>query len=257
MTDRKKLLASAKDAETATLLSHAYDLFVKAEKSGKVFFTDFLSPREAQEIKDVFLKKAGVPVAFCGGYDDAERVMAAFGDAEDEPWPIAFVEITTKNAAPLSHRDCLGTVLSLGLERSCIGDIITHGSRAIVFAKAAFADFISQNITKIGGTGVKLKILDEADAAVPQRQYKEKATSLSSMRLDCVVSAAVGKSRRDASSLIDRAMVFVNHKEIRSQSHTVCDGDVVTVRGEGKFLIQTDNQLTRKGRIFVSILKYI
>ena len=183
--------------------------------------------------------------------------MVCFGEAEKDMWPIAPLEIVTKNSSELSHRACLGTVLSLGLKRLGVGDIVVSGNRAIVFASAHFADFISQNITKIGGTGVKLKILDEADAAVPQRQYKEKETSLSSMRLDCVVSAAVGKSRSAASSLIDRALVFVNYKEITSQSYTVCDGDVITIRGEGKFLIQTDNRLTRKGRIFVKILKYI
>ncbi len=257
MTDRKKLLSSSSDAETATLLSHLYDLCIKAEKTGKPFFSDFLSPAEAQEAEKAFLHKADVPVSFFGGYDDAERVVACFGEISDEPWPIVPVEIATKNSSTLSHRDCLGTVLSLGLKRSGIGDIVIDGHRAIVFATATLADFISQNVTKIGGTGVKLKILDEADAAVPQRQYKEKETSLSSMRLDCVVSAAVGKSRSGASALIDRALVFVNYKEITSQSYTVCDGDVVTVRGEGKFLIQTDNRLTRKGRIFVKILKYI
>lgn len=257
MTDRKKLLASAKDAETATLLSHLCDLCIKAEKTGRPFFSDFLSPREAQEAQAAFLGKADVSVSFFGGYDGAERVVACFGEAEDEMWPVVPIEIVTKNSSELSHRDCLGTVLSLGIKRSGLGDIVVCGSRAIVFATEALADFISQNITKIGGTGVKLKVLDEADAVVPQRQYKEKEASLSSMRLDCVVSAAAGKSRSCASSLIDKALVFVNYKEITSQSHTVCDGDVVTIRGEGKFLIQTDNRLTRKGRIFVKILKYI
>ena len=257
MTDRKKLLASASDAETATLLSHLYDLCIKAEKTGKPFFSDFLSPAEALMAKTAFFNKADVPVSFFGGYDGAERVMVCFGEAEKDMWPIAPLEIVTKNSSELSHRACLGTVLSLGLKRLGVGDIVVSGNRAIAFASAHFADFISQNITKIGGTGVKLKILDEADAAVPQRQYKEKETSLSSMRLDCVVSAAVGKSRSAASSLIDRALVFVNYKEITSQSYTVCDGDVITIRGEGKFLIQTDNRLTRKGRIFVKILKYI
>lgn len=257
MTDRKKLLASVRDAETATLLSHLYDLCIKAEKTGKPFFSDFLSPAEAEDAKTAFLNRTDVPVSFFGGYDDAERVMVCFGEIEEEMWPIVPFEIVTKNSADLSHRDCLGTVLSLGLKRSGIGDIVIDGHRAIVFASASLADFISQNITKIGGTGVKLKILCGADVAVPQRQYKEKEVSLSSMRLDCVVSAAVGKSRSTASSLIDRALVFVNYKEITSQSYTVCDGDVVTVRGEGKFLIQTDNRLTRKGRIFVKILKYI
>lgn len=257
MTDRKKLLASAKDDETLKLFSHAYDLYLKAERSKRAFFTDFLSPREAQEIKDAF-QNSGVTVTLYGGYDDAERVMVCFGEAENEAeWPILPIEIIAKNSSPLSHRDCLGTVLSLGLRRSGVGDIVLDGAKAIIFCTESLADFVASGITKIGGTGVKTKVLDSVSVSVPKRQYKEKTSSLSSMRLDCVVSAATGKSRSNASALIERAQVFLNYKEMSSQSHIVCDGDVLTVRGEGKFLIKTDNHLTRKGRIFVNILKYV
>lgn len=254
MTDRKKILARAADDETLKLFSHAYDLYVKAEKTGRAFFSDFLSPLEAREISDAFPKDS---VAFFGGYDDAERVMAVFGKAEEGDFPIACVEIATKNDSSLTHQACLGTVLSLGLKRTGVGDIIIDGSKAFVFCLDNLAHYISDGLTKVGGTGVKTKVSDGSGASVPKRQYKEKTASLSSLRLDCVVSAASGKSRSNASELISRAQVFVNYKAITSQSHTVCDGDVVTVRGEGKFLIRTENNLTRKGRIFVKILKYI
>jgi len=254
MTDRKKILSMANDAETELLLSHAYDLYVKSEKVGRAFFTDFLSPLEAAEIEKAFSHSC---VTFFGGYDDAERVIGAFGDADEGDFPVCAIEIITKNSSPLTHQSCLGTVLSLGLKRSGVGDIVIDKSRAVMFCLAPLADYISDGLTKIGGTGVKAKILDDADVSLPQRQYKEKSVSLSSMRLDCVVSAASGKSRTNASDYIKRSQVFVNYKPVTSQSHTICDGDVVTIRGEGKFLITTDNSLTRKGRIFVKILKYI
>ena len=254
MTDRKKILARASDEEIQTLLSHAYDLYVKSEKTGRAFSTDFLSPLEAREIREAFGEKS---VTFFGGYDDAEREIATFGDTDYYDFPISAVEITTKNDASLDHRSCLGTILSLGLKRSGIGDIVIEGSKAIVFCVSALADFIASSLTKIGGTGVKTKIADNLSEVTMQRQYKEKIASLSSMRLDCVVSGAIGKSRSASSALIERSLVFVNYKPETSQSYTVSDGDVVTIRGEGKFLIQTDNNLTRKGRIFVKFLKYI
>ena len=255
MTDRKKILSRASDEETKALLSHACDLCIKAEKTGRAFFTDFLTPLEAREIGEAFSPSS---VTFFGGYDEAERVIAAFcGDEEDVSFPVAAVEIVTKNKSPLTHQACLGTVLSLGLKRSGVGDICIDGSRATVFCVEPLADYIADGLTKIGGTGVKTKVLDEAEISLPERQYKEKAVSLSSMRLDCVVSAMTGKSRSASSELVSRAQVFVNYKTVNSGSYAVSDGDVVTIRGEGKFLINTDGTLTKKGRIFVKILKYI
>lgn len=257
MIDKKKILASAPSDELKLILSHACDLYTKSEFSGAAFFTKFLTPSDAREI-GVRFPSGDVPISFFGGYDDAERVVASFGEVQDmSEYPIKVIDVHQKGGKELSHRDYLGTVLSLGIGREMVGDIIVRAGGAYVFCLSEIAPFIADSLCKIGGAGVSSHVLDDIGDVHFERKYEKRGATVSSLRLDCVVSAACGKSRSASSELVARSFVSVNYKEANSVSLAIKDGDVLTVRGQGKFLIKTDSRLTRKGRIYVDILKYI
>ena len=255
MINKKKILASANSDELKLVLSHACDLYTKAEFSGRAFFTKFLTPSDAREIGARFPLES---VSFFGGYDDAERVVVSFGDVQDKSeYPIKVINVRQKGGKELSHRDYLGTVLSLGIGREMVGDIIVREGGAYVFCLADIAPFIADSLLKIGGAGVRASVLDNMCDVSFERKYETKGATVSSLRLDCVVSAACGKSRAASSELVARSLVSVNYKEANSVSLAIKDGDILTVRGHGKFLIKTDSRLTRKGRIYIDILKYV
>ena len=257
MISKQKIISSSDSDELRLILSHACDLYVKADFSGKSFFTKFLTPADSREI-DIRFPKSGISVTFYGGYDGAERVIAVFGEVYDKSeYPVSVLNVRQKGGKELSHRDYLGTVLSLGLKREMVGDIIVRDDGAYIFCLAEIADFIADNLIKIGASGVETTIIDNIDDVKVERSYERHNATVSSLRLDCVVSAASGKSRSAAAALIDRSQVSVNHKEANSVSLGIKDGDVVTVRGVGKFLIKTDERLTRKGRIYIDVLKYV
>lgn len=255
MIDKKKIIASANSDELKLILSHACDLSAKAEFSGRAFFTKFLTPSDAREIEARFPSGS---VSFFGGYDDAERVVASFGEVQNmSEYPISVIDVRQKGGKELSHRDYLGTVLSLGIGREMVGDIIVRTGGAYVFCHSEIAPFIADNLCKIGCAGVSAHILDSTLDVHFERKYETRGATVSSLRLDCVVSAACGKSRSASSELVARSLVSVNYKEANSVSLAIKDGDILTVRGHGKFLIRTDSRLTRKGRIYIDILKYV
>ncbi|MBQ4528112.1 MAG: hypothetical protein II998_08565 [Clostridia bacterium] len=218
-------------------------------------FTKFLTPLEAREISSRF-PKGEVNIAFFGGYDGAERTVASFGEVFSETeYPLCCLEIRVKGKHSLSHRDFLGSAISLGLKRELLGDIIVCEEGALLFCLDEIADYIADNLTKIANTGVSVRHY-EGEAVKLSRNYVRTSSTVSSLRLDAVVSAATSKSRATSAEMIQRGLVSHNYKEAISVSMNVKDGDIITVRGIGKYLINTDEKLTRKGRIHIDINKY-
>ncbi len=257
MTDKKKMLLSAPSDEIRQILSRAYDLYEKAYFAKRPFFTKFLTPLEKHEIDMRFEKGGDAPLSFFGGSKDSERCLACFGEADEKDFPIRIIVIKAKNDSDLKHRDVMGTILSLGIERELVGDIIVDASKAYVFALSEMADYIKDNLSKIASVGVKCELKDLEDIDLPERKYEEKRHTLSSMRLDCAVSAVTGLSRGNASALIEKGLVSVNHQEMKNLSAPIKDADIITVRGTGKFLVKTDLSLSKKGRVLVTFLKYV
>jgi RNA-binding protein YlmH len=155
----------------------------------------------------------------------------------------------------LSHRDFLGALLSLNIKRETIGDILVGDSNAVVFVTNTVAPLILSEITKIGRVGVKVS--DSVLDVLPIREeFEDIFGTVSSLRLDSVVSVMTGLSREKASEIILAKRVSLNHFECTSVSKTLKQADVISIRGYGRFILNEASGLTKKGRIKVNIKKY-
>ncbi|SKA83581.1 RNA-binding protein YlmH, contains S4-like domain [Caloramator quimbayensis] len=234
------------------------DKVKRAKKSFKYIQTDFISP-DAQE----FLKKVcfeeGLFVTFFGGLGDFERAVGIIGTEEyDGSAPIDVIKVSGNfKFENLIHRDFLGAVLSLGIKREKVGDINLYEDGAEVYLHKEISDYVCFNLTKIKNTGVKALKINYNDARERIQQFSEKKINVASLRLDCIVSSAANLSREKASSLIRNGSVKINYCLCDDSSKKLNEGDLVSIRGYGRFYINSLLGITKKDRISLLIKKYI
>jgi len=231
-------------------LSKINDKILLCEKYSSPHFSEFMTSEEMQEIKDnIPMYNAG----FFGGYEDAERVMfGVFPDWEEfdeNKYPITCIKITKTYPKELTHRDYLGSVLGLGIERSRVGDIKINGNDAYLFVCDDLAGFITGNLNKVGNCKVRCSIADKDGIDLPKQEYIEKSAVIASMRLDAVVAGACNVSRGQAVKLIQAKNVMLNHKECIDVSKEVKERDLISIRKHGRFFVEEVGGMTAKGRL--------
>ena len=237
------------EAEDRLLLSKAYDAIELSEKWGKPQFLPFLNEHESLYLKDHISYKENI--LFFGGYDDAVRVMMGAGAVKDD-FPITPLEVTFREEFSLKHKDFLGSLMGLGLERSAVGDILTEEGRAVIFVRSDIAPFILSQLDKIGRVGVKVQICDTDHLPVSD-DFELFVTTLSSLRLDAFVSAVTHLSREKSSTLIRTDMVTVDHVTENSVSCTLKEGNTVTIRKYGKYVFTKDLGVSKKGKAKIEV----
>lgn len=227
------------------------------ERTASPHFIGFLTEQECA-LAVTFAK--GKHFTLYGGYDDAGRkVFAALPDWCDEnfyDFPITPCTITYRKEDPLSHRDFLGTLMSLGIKRESVGDILVEKGRAVVFLSTDIFNFVMANLEKVGGVGISIE--KGYQEPLPEHSRLENfSDTVSSLRLDCVVCALAGISRNSANELIEKGYVSLNGVLCEKITKTICDGDKLTIRGKGKFIISDVSRYSKKGRVIMEYKKYI
>ena len=245
------------DKEEKQLISRAEDALRLSELRRKPYYLGFLNEKEQFLIRER-LSFAEDRLSFFGGYDGALRTVmrASFYDADDADYPIAKLCYSFRASDSLSHRDFLGALMGLGIERDSVGDIIVSDGCAAVFVKDEIRSFVRSELTKVGRTGVRL--IDESECGVSfERNAELKSIIVSSLRLDAAVAALAGLSREKASALILSGKVFVNYGEAKKPSLFLKPDDILTIRGRGKYIIKEQSGSTKKGRLKISIEHFI
>lgn len=221
-------------------------------------YLGFLDESEAAFCRD-FLKKEPAGYMLWGGYPEAERVMAGFFPDYMEPgaedFPISALTFSYRASDKLGHRDFLGAFMRLGIERSVVGDILVGEGRAVAFIRREMEGYFLDNLQKIGRVGVKA----EAGCREPLpaiREYKDISGVVASQRLDCIAALLCRTSREKAARLITSGAVMVNHQETVETDRRLEEGDIISVRGHGKFILDSFGPLTGKGRLTVKCRKY-
>ncbi len=257
MTDRKQVLWGVTSDEDKLFLSRMCDLCDKSENTGLIMHSRFLTPREQMLLKDRL--RFFVKAEFLGGYDDADRKIAVFvpNDWQDMSFPISAVRVSPTNKRTYSHRDYLGSVLSLGIVRELVGDIVLDDDGAVIFVMEEIADFIMMNLSRVAHATVRINLLNPPFEINVEKKFKDTTATVSSLRLDCVLSAILGKSRASSTEFIEEGLTQVNYEVVKSVTHKIKNGDIISVKGFGKAQVATDERLTKKGRIHIDIKKYV
>ena len=245
-------------ANDATL-RHLLDLCIRSEKTGTWQYSAFLSPAEQQSL--LCCPEAKRYAFFLtGGHEAAERKILAAG-REDEAGPadppISVISVTPKNmkyAEELSHRDYLGAILGLGIDRSLVGDILIRDRQAWFFCLSSAADMFS-SLTQVRRTAV---VVQAVSSDVPELapQYIPLRLNIASERLDAVTAAFTGLSRGTAEKLFAAEKVFVNGMTMTNRDARLKPGDILSVRGFGKAVYDGVERETKKNRLWISLRKY-
>ena len=242
-------------------IRHLLDLCRKSEKTGTWQYSAFLSPAEQED----WLRSpgaAGCSFLLTGGYENAERkILAAGSDVESGPAepPIRVIAVKPKSgkfAEELTHRDYLGAILGLGIERSMIGDILIRDRFAWFFCLAPAAELLASSLTQVRRTAVAAAVTP-ADVPELRPAYMPVLVNVASERLDAVVAAFAGLSRGQADKLFAAEKVFVNARVARDRSLRLKEGDVLSVRGFGKAVYDGIEYETRKNRLRISLRKLV
>lgn len=235
------------------------ELSERADKRGIWTFSDFLTLAEQEELKTLRLPS---PCALEGGWPRAERRVAVFGSEEAAGYPaetpIVCLLIEPKSrkfADTLTHRDFLGSLMGLGVRREMLGDIVVADNAGYLFCLESVEGYIAAELSEVRRTAVRVTRLDtppELEAILP-----EPATIVAaSERLDALISGVYDLPRSESQRLIAQGLVSVNGREAESGSAQVSAGEIVSVRGLGRFSYEGAEGETRKGRLRARVRRY-
>ena len=236
--------------ELQILKNRFKELAIRSKNRGIYFYSDFLNLHE----QTILQSEIKYGYTLFGGFPDAERQIACFGDENDSGYPpsppIAIIRIeplSAKFSDDLTHRDFLGSLIGLGIKRETLGDIIIKDNIGYLFCLDSISQFVIENLIKVRHTSVSCSLCVELpDGALPQP--KEKLVIVSSLRLDAAISSVYDLSRSKSAALIEGEKVFINGKLITSTSKNIETGDTVSVRGYGRFRYAEILGGTKKGR---------
>lgn len=224
-------------------------------------FTDFLNEAEYSDVLMMGVPAGGM-TSF-GGYESASRVMVRFGDPEtlgyEEPFPVTILHISPlmeKFADTLTHRDYLGAILNLGIERRVIGDILIDKAEAYVMCESRMAEYLSENLTRVKHTSVKAVTVNSIPDDVRPKVICQDVLAGSS-RIDAVAAQVHHFSRSQAQELLHSGQVFINGRVVQSASAQLHENDIVSVRHYGKFRYAGVSGETRKGNLRIRIERYV
>ena len=238
------------------------ELAEKSYQQNIYFFTDFLGLGEQTFFHQVRRQFAHVPCTLFGGHEACERVMVRFGSVDmmgyEEEFPIRCLEIrpaAPKFAEALTHRDFLGTLMGLGIERSVLGDIFVAEKSAYVYCQDTMVDYICDQLSKVKHTIVTCHPVERIpEEALPR--LVERTVNVASERLDVILAAVYNLSRSQVLELFRAGKVFVGGRLYENNSGQPKGGEVISLRGFGRFIYGGVTYETKKGRYMVRVQEY-
>lgn len=239
------------------------DLAKRAYQQNIYTYSNFLSIAELSLLEDIKEDISYIHYECFGGNELCERQIVGFGSEEDFGYPghfpITVIKVTPlleRFSDTLNHRDFLGALMHLGLERDTLGDIFVKEKTAYLFCLENMADYICKELTKVKHTNVKCELADMNIPALKPTLVDEEFP-VASLRLDGIIATLLKCSRREALSFFEDKRVTLNGHVTGRNSTLLKEGDIFSVRGHGKFIFSGSGGNTRKGKIYVHIKRYI
>ncbi|MDE6723008.1 MAG: hypothetical protein K2J55_02300 [Eubacterium sp.] len=232
------------------------ELADRAEQRYYVTFSDFLNMEEESLLSSLHFN---IDYRLFGGYDGAERCVAAFGyDCEEAEFPITIIKaepVSPKFADKLSHRDFLGSLMGLGIKREVLGDIVIADNIGYIFCLNSMAEYIVQELSKVRHTIVKCSMVEALPESAVKKPEKEQMV-VASERIDVIVSAVYNFSRSAVKELFIARKIYVNSRLCENFSYIPKETDIISVRGKGRFVYNGVLGTTKKSRNIISVGVY-
>ena len=250
------------------VLSRIHDLTELTRKRKSAVHSQFMSAGELCAFSR-FNVPHDVVCTLWGGYPNAERrcvlvypdFICPESDAEfSELAEIDILYCRNTAGAELSHRDYLGALMSLGIERKTLGDILTHEDEAVIFLKKSITPYVLENLDKVSNTRLKIDVINNASndfitKFAPKKE--ERIIIIPSLRIDCIIAEVYSLSRTEAQRIVTSGMVRLNHADCLKTDKLLFDGDTVSVSGKGRFQIGTTLGTTKKDNLRLSVFVYV
>lgn len=254
MDRRNQIRAIADSEEERMLLVRVCDKLDRGYEREMPVSTAFLTPRE-----QVLVKQILPHTQFWGGTERAERKVAYYlpdymskGDYFDGD-VITCIRGSFYEADSLSHRDVLGALMGAGIRRDAVGDIIIREKSCEFFILAELTKYLMDNLTSAGRQHLHLEQVDPETVEKPQQAMKEQRVTVSSLRLDSVLSAAFHLSRGKTQEAIQGGYVNLNSLTCMKPDKQLNSGDDLSLRGKGKLRILEIHGQTKKDRTALTV----
>lgn len=255
-------MSAESEKEIQQMKNRFRELADKSFSQNTYTFSGFLGLSEQDIFWQVEPELRYVPYQLWGGSEGADRKVLRFGSQEElgyeEPYPIVCVHIRPlieKFADDFSHRDFLGALMNLGIDRSTLGDIRVGARQGYLFCLDSIAEYICQNLEQIKHTHVKCSIVEEI-GELPEEEPLQLDILVASERIDACIAKIYNKSRNEVLDLFRTGRVYVNGRLCTGNSRMLKSGDVVNVRGFGKFNYKGVSHETKKGKLSVQTEVY-
>lgn len=246
-------------SENKEIARRVIDLCESVVKNKNVQCTDFYNPFEVRELISLINTYDSINFSLIGNEDSESKAILIypdFLDNVDSADYISLVKIDKKDYEIL-HKDVLGSVLSLGIKREKLGDIIINEDAIYFYIKNEILDYVLLNLEKIKNYGVTLETIALDTDVKREISYEEKLITCQSLRLDLVLSNVYNLSRSQAKALIETGLVKVNYKVTYKISEILEVGDLISLRKRGRFIIGENLGLSKKDKLklLIKIIK--
>ena len=238
------------------IVTKIYEMIVISYKKDISNFTKyFVKPN----IWSYFIKEFNsglLKVEAFGGYEECDRKMLAVNIESCYEYPFQFIKINNKSKFNiLKHKDYLGAIMSLGIEREKMGDLRVIDDYAVVPVCADIASYIYSTLSTVGNAPINIEIIDSSE--VPKSNFEESTIIIPSLRIDNFVSKLAKVSRSKALNIIDENRVLIDYLRTKDKSKEIKEGQTITISGVGKFIVGSIIGNTKSGNCKVNLRKYI
>lgn len=253
--DKIKILDNINNIEIKKTINKFLDGLVSMEKNYKdVFVSNFFTPLEFKYIERI-LKNLDLDYDIIFAGEDYERKFIIF--YRNEYVLNDYLEtLRFKDISGIEHRNILGSILHLGITREKVGEILKVDEYWYVYCLKPIGTFLFSNGLKFSGQDLKLKILNDNFIPTNFRKYEDEKIIVSSLRLDCFVKELSRTSREIAQKVIKSGNINLNYEECKDFDKKINENDIISIRKEGKFKVDSFDGLTKKNKFVVNIKRY-
>lgn len=257
-----------KEKDDKILLAQVSDKIEMCENKNKIEYTNFLDLAQIELVQNYIDKLKIENYISYGGYEQSERKLFViypekFNSTVVEKNLVSIVKIVRiqlpdELKGKYAHRDYLGAVIKLGVKREKVGDIIVDNDGADIIVEKDISKFLLENLsglTRFSKSKITIEKIDNLRTVEVRREERE--IIVSSLRLDNVISELARCSRNKALDIINMERVFVNFQCETKKTKQIKTGDMVTIRGKGRFYIKKLVGQTKSGRVIVKIEKFV